>query len=112
MSKRRNNKYRKIYEDYYGIEIPAGMDIHHIDEDRENNDIANLLMLPKDIHSRYHIWKREFDRLERFDGLLLSHNQYAFTVIAEFGKVCEECVRWMGLKSQLEMRKMMGDVHG
>lgn len=46
--------YRKFFEEYYEIEIPEGFEIHHADCNRENNDINNLVMLPKDLHRKYH----------------------------------------------------------
>lgn len=49
-----NISYRKIYEDYFRIKIPAGYDIHHIDRNRGNNDIKNLILLPKELHQRLH----------------------------------------------------------
>ncbi len=31
--------YCRFYEKYFGIIIPKGFDIHHLDGDRNNNDI-------------------------------------------------------------------------
>lgn len=39
--------YRKYYKDYYGIDFGKEFDIHHIDINRENNEINNLILLPK-----------------------------------------------------------------
>ena len=47
------NKYRMIWEKYYG-DIPIGYDIHHIDFDHTNNSIDNLQCLPKEEHMRLH----------------------------------------------------------
>lgn len=46
--------YRKFYEDVFGINIPKGYEIHHIDGDRQNNTIRNLVLLPKKLHNEYH----------------------------------------------------------
>lgn len=46
--------YRELYEKHYGITIPLGYEIHHIDFNRENNNIENLLLLPKDLHKKLH----------------------------------------------------------
>lgn len=46
--------YRKIYFDSTGVEIPKNYEIHHIDFDRSNNTIQNLVALPTDIHRLYH----------------------------------------------------------
>lgn len=116
MSKKRSNyKARKIYKEFLGKDIPKGMDIHHIDEDPTNDDLSNLLMLPKELHGRYHQWKRYFDAMmdSKNDGLLLSRNQMNFTVMAEFGKVCEECLYWIAYKTIWESHKsLVGDQRG
>ena len=47
--------YRQYYKDYYGIDFDGRkFEIHHIDLDRGNNDIKNLILLPKDLHKKYH----------------------------------------------------------
>ena len=46
--------YRRLYENHYGITIPPEYDIHHIDFNHENNDINNLILLPKSLHQRIH----------------------------------------------------------
>lgn len=47
--------YRKIYADYYCIEWDSKLfEVHHIDRNRENNDVHNLVLLPKKLHKEYH----------------------------------------------------------
>ncbi len=46
--------YRKIYEQETGFPIPEGWDVHHIDGDRANNNILNLVALPSELHQQYH----------------------------------------------------------
>jgi hypothetical protein len=45
--------HRVVWEHHRGP-IPAGYDIHHIDKNRLNNDIANLELIAKDDHARHH----------------------------------------------------------
>ena len=45
--------HRAVYIYYFG-EIPAGYEIHHIDENKSNNDISNLVMLSKSEHQSLH----------------------------------------------------------
>lgn len=45
--------HRFVYTYYFG-EIPKGCDIHHIDRDKSNNDISNLLMLTRSEHQKIH----------------------------------------------------------
>jgi len=49
-------KYKKIYEEKTGFKIPVNWHIHHIDLDRENNDVDNLIALPKEVHQKYHFY--------------------------------------------------------
>jgi hypothetical protein len=56
--------YRKIWSDYYGP-IPVDengvtYDIHHIDGDRNNNNIFNLIALPLKEHYQIHYDKGEY----------------------------------------------------
>lgn len=39
---------------YHNGEIPKGYHVHHIDEDRSNNQLENLCLLPAGIHSSWH----------------------------------------------------------
>ena len=48
--------YKKVYEKALGIKWDRSMyNVHHIDQDRSNNDISNLLLLPSDLHHRFHL---------------------------------------------------------
>jgi hypothetical protein len=49
-----NINYRKKFKDHYGIEFGEDFDIHHIDFDRVNNEIENLILLPKLLHQKLH----------------------------------------------------------
>lgn len=46
--------YRKLYEKELNTKIPKGFDIHHIDFNHDNNEMENLLMLPKALHQKLH----------------------------------------------------------
>lgn len=48
---KRTLMHRYVWEKING-EIPKGWDIHHIDNDKSNNDISNLECLPKAEHTR------------------------------------------------------------
>jgi len=45
---------RRIWEEYYGVKIPKGMVIHHMDFNPRNNEIWNLQLLSKKAHRRIH----------------------------------------------------------
>ena len=42
-----------VWEKYNGA-VPEGYDVHHIDHDKTNNDIDNLVAMPKHEHRHYH----------------------------------------------------------
>ena len=53
--------YREIYEGVFGP-IQEGNHIHHLDHDRKNNSIENLVSIPAKTHQRYHFFKHTFER--------------------------------------------------
>lgn len=84
MSKRINVNYRKICQEHYGYTNSEmeGMDVHHIDGNRNNNDPSNLqLISPKnhaDLHgSEFVEWARIGSKLgnEAFVKRLREHGQ-------------------------------------
>lgn len=49
-----------IWECFNGCSKPKGFDIHHIDENKQNNVIFNLELVSKQTHSRIHAgWIRD-----------------------------------------------------
>lgn len=51
--------YRKIWESYYGT-IPENFEIHHIDGNRNNNDISNLKCVSIEEHFNIHLNQNDF----------------------------------------------------
>lgn len=50
--------HRAVWEYHHG-EVPDGYHVHHIDEDRSNNDPANLLLVKGTEHVRHHMAEPE-----------------------------------------------------
>jgi len=46
--------HRKVFEENFG-EIPEGMLVHHIDEDRLNNSPSNLELISRADHCKLHL---------------------------------------------------------
>lgn len=46
--------HRYKFEKEHKLVIPKEMVVHHIDGDSLNNDIKNLALMPRSVHSRYH----------------------------------------------------------
>lgn len=42
--------YRKIWQNYYQLTIPQGWHVHHVDEDRDNNEPDNLICVSPYVH--------------------------------------------------------------
>lgn len=51
--------YRKIWEEKFG-KIPKGMEIHHIDGNRKNNKIENLMCVSIEEHYRIHLEQGDY----------------------------------------------------
>lgn len=64
--------YDKKYSFITNKVKPRGFEIHHIDSDRENNSISNLVLLPRKLHREYHKRKNAVLRIselsKHFDG--------------------------------------------
>jgi hypothetical protein len=88
--------YRKIYSILTGLEVPKDFEIHHIDFDRKNNDIKNLVALPKKLHRQYH-FHLNIIKPYRFPHELsddqITNMVYESTVT--FIKVHRECMHWI-----------------
>lgn len=50
--------YKHVVKEYFGFsslkELPKGYDIHHKDANHQNNDLHNLVLLPRDVHMLIH----------------------------------------------------------
>jgi len=66
---RRRHLHRYVWELYNGP-VPGGYEVHHKDENKDNNDIGNLEPLPKNRHTKHHMVKimaeQYKERRERF----------------------------------------------
>lgn len=96
--------YRRLYEETYGILLePNGLEVHHIDHNRKNNDIKNLVALPTDLHHRYH---RSFIAVAG-DSFTLEYPQDGgidkAKRIKDHASILEECAKWMVAKDNADM---------
>lgn len=90
--------YRALYEERTGRAIPEGYEIHHMDFDRNNNDILNLVALPISLHREYH---KKIDRAKDLADQLRfklcpemmgqSFNSQAMPFINDFMDVWSKC---------------------
>lgn len=110
--KRKRFDYRQYYKDYYGIEFGDEMVVHHIDFDRSNNNIGNLLLMPKELHAKYH-WNVSclggagsgiIDGDVKITGNLCCQAS-RFRGLAD---AFDELIDWTRIKYQMEMMKAQG----
>lgn len=102
---RRGFLHRHVWEDTHGP-IPAGFDVHHIDEDTGNNDPLNLECLPKSDHKSLHdaTWDGQQEHLaeQRVKAALwhaspeglawhAAHGKASWVGRETFTKSCEAC---------------------
>lgn len=52
-----NRKLHRVVWQFYNGEIPKGYDVHHVDENRANNDISNLMLRKSSRHRSQHTTK-------------------------------------------------------
>lgn len=101
--------YKKLYAEKYGITWDNDLEIHHIDRNRNNNDISNLILLPGYLHRELHNCLREAvylseqasagDLVERMMERVLNYgNDYDHQTLMRFCYVLSECRRWGLLK--------------
>lgn len=102
--------YRKFYEEECNIKIPKGYEIHHIDMNRENNNIENLVMLPKKLHKQYHFYLSmiksfPFEISTKITSIIEGGRGYNdwllnefFKRVSKFNEVWEKCCEWNDYK--------------
>ena len=99
--------YRKLYEKILGIKIPKGYVIHHIDLNRNNNNFNNLVMLPEELHLKYHSMLEKYKVLEKkFNTEITSingvgHNDYLLFELIKFNEIYKLCCMWFDYKNCL-----------
>ena len=106
-----NKNYRKYYEAQTGVKIPDGFHIHHIDHDRDNNTIENLVALPEELHTKYHNLRKKYSLLIEYNLLdipntsnkakTLVHYTRMNNSINDFIKCLDHICYWMEVRESL-----------
>ena len=101
--------YKKLYAQTYGITWDADLEIHHIDRNRQNNDISNLILLPAYLHHELHNCLNEAlfmsepgtagDLVERMMERMFNFGKsYDQEIFLRLSYILSECKRWGLLK--------------
>lgn len=95
--------YREKFKRYYGIDFSNKYEVHHIDLNRKNNNIENLVLLPSDLHRKYHfcLGSVSLDRETmmanidvRIRGNNINYSSYQMEMLENLIHVMNECSVW------------------
>ena len=95
--------YRQYYKEYYGIDFGKDMDVHHLDFNRDNNSIDNLLLIPKEVHNKFHLCSNLASTIKDYcspQNLILksSGSSYEVQMIKNYFDAIEEMEKWNSFK--------------
>ena len=95
--------YRQYYKEYYGIDFGKDMDVHHLDFNRDNNNIDNLLLIPKEVHNKFHLCCTLASAIKDYcspQKLILknSGSPYEVQMIKNYFDAIEEMEKWNSFK--------------
>ena len=101
--------------EYYGINDPGEeYDVHHIDFNRENNDIRNLILLPKKLHHQYHMCVQCLGggggKPIALDAKIGSYGMTSPVVLSSlrrFSDIADEIKKWSDWKERLDFGNWM-----
>lgn len=101
--------YRKLFEQSYNIKIPDDMEIHHIDLDHNNNELENLMIIPKELHNEYHKVLSEFERtriqiINIITGNELNNIVESENILISFLEIKKKCNKWLDFTRSLERK--------
>lgn len=102
--------YRTKYKRYYGIDFDSSYDVHHIDGNHENNNINNLLLLPKDLHQKYHELTQKLHYVGDLSKLTISKASVWLTadLLIELCEVLINSRYWVARQEVLYLEKQRG----
>ena len=100
--------YRSFYSKKV-CDVGNGFVIHHMDHNRKNNNIENLVMLPSKLHHRYHYYKNVLAEKEKTFKMLGScYCNYIDDYSNDINKLSEilkECSYWIDYKENCLLNK-------
>lgn len=109
-----SSDYRKLYEQEHKVKVPKSYEIHHIDFNHDNNDILNLVALPKKLHKELHM---RYDTLKSCGDWSISDiyicsgrvcgRSYFINALYKYLSVLDECVPYMN-QGEIELMREKG----
>ena len=112
--------YREKYKQHYGVEFGPEYEVHHLDLNHQNDDIENLLLLPRKLHRQYHFALARLpmtdSRLDvdlKIRGILdggQAMNAYILSALSDFVDVYHKCQDWKDYRAYLD--GLISNIHG
>lgn len=99
--------YQKIYKEKFGVPVEF-YEVHHIDNCHTNNKIENLLLIPPELHRKYHSLRYKAIMMplpDRMVGNAVGARLYEFDSIVEYLDCLEECKLFMDMKAKADLIK-------
>lgn len=102
--------YRKFYFEQVGKTYDSSYAIHHINFNRDDNRIDNLVALPRRLHSKYHFYKQlkgdtqhEIDLVcDSYDIVFAeSQAEKIIKTYQDFYATLRECAEWVDERDRL-----------
>lgn len=109
--------YNLEYKKYYNINFDSSYVVHHMDFNRENNDISNLVLLPRKLHAKYHMILGSLGCSKENALLDLRLSQkvmstYSEIMLSYLFETISECNKWIKWKNADYSEKMKQIIWG
>lgn len=106
--------YRNYFKEYYNIDFSDDYEIHHIDLNHNNNNIDNLMILPKKLHNLYHLFLYYYNNapelVTTITGNNVSNQNYTQNILMNLLEIIFECNKWYDYKMYLDGK--IPNIHG
>lgn len=106
---RKTKAYRSYIKRYYNIEFGSEYAVHHIDFNHDNNDIQNLMVMPKSLHNKYHMIVNQCGgiNVNGVNSIMLNaefgeHTTHTIQVLTTLIETLKECEKWYNYKLYLD----------
>lgn len=99
--------YKHIYNELFDIDV-EDLEVHHIDNNHDNNKIENLLLIPSELHSLYHKHFMRassiyFNVLNRMVGYHWNYYSLNYQTISEYLDVLQKYRTYMYYKELADL---------
>lgn len=96
MAEFKKSNYRKKYLEFFNLEDDKRFQIHHLDLNRNNNNIYNLVLLPNVVHNRFHFFIAGFESKNK--GVITLDLSNPFESMADI----ETCVKVLPILKEIK----------